>query len=102
MTKKQKIPTAKRKSKIESPSRTSKQIRKLGKELKSLAAQIDKYADFMDDMGVKSIRPLTGNWENSIDTLKSVIVKQIHIKVVTAAAENGKDMLKVLAGRPRK
>lgn len=105
---KQRVPSArrttkkKRKDKIESPPRTSKQIRRLGKELRDLAEQIDRYADFMDDLLVKKIRPLTGNWENAIDTLKKVVVKQIHVKVVTAAAQNGRDILEVLAGRPRK
>jgi hypothetical protein len=82
---------AKRKPKEASPPRDSEGIRSLAGELREVADRLEAYADTMKEMGIPSIKPLTGNFHQALEKIRVFTAQQVLAKLMVEAERSGKD-----------
>ena len=87
---------ARRKKEVSKP-RDPNGIRQLSAELRDVADRLDHYAENMEEMGIETIRPLTGNFHLAVEKLRIFAASQVLSKLVAEAARLGVDAHEVFA-----
>ena len=78
--------------KPKSEPRTSAEIRGLADELGHLSLRIHDVARDMDRLGITQLKPLTGNLENAIGKLRSIVTKEFEGKLRLEVEQLGGDV----------
>jgi hypothetical protein len=82
-------PEKKRKPKQKSTARTPEGIKELADELRDLAAELDRYAINMRRMGIPTVKPAIGNFNNAVKKIKDFTAAQIVAKLLLLGSKRG-------------
>jgi hypothetical protein len=80
-----------------SQPRTSEGVRNLAAELREVADRLEGYADSMQSLGIRSIKPLTGNFHQALEKIRVFTTQQVLARLMVEAEKLGKKAHDVLA-----